>query len=517
LVSKIGRSTGPSRAGFAQSRFGTPSARGRFHLGQRKLRQDHAIGEAILFPSRSFSTSGFRARVGPIAGGAIVLAAACALAASTALAAERDGTFTPAPSVSMGAYSSTELGKLIGSTEFVVAGERLNVDLLRRFYARHDYQPVWTTRSAQATSLINAVLHANEQGLAPELFHANLLLSPTLPPLYRELVLSDAFLSYADALARGVMPVERRRDDETLKPDPIDVTVILDAAIASSDPAATIQALAPTTPTYRLLRQALDSDAAIPGSGRTASARVRLIEVNLERERWLPRHLPADRVWVNVADERAVLYRDDQPVFSTKVIVGQDVRNNQSPEFQATINGVIFNPPWNIPPYIAEKEILPKADRDPNYLEQHNMVVLPDGIVQQRAGPNSGLGQLMLDMRNRFDVYLHDTPGRNAFGRDDRRISHGCIRVEKPRELAALLMKQSVDDINQTIATGDTTQKPLPQPVPVFVVYETAFADTDGRLQFRPDFYGRDAEIWQQLDPERRAIAEREPAGQGGG
>jgi len=426
----------------------------------------------------------------------------------------------PAAPASTAAYASTDLGKLIGSApEFVIAGERLNVGLLRRFYARHGFEPIWTTRQFQANSLINAVLRAGEHGLAPQLFHANLLLSPTLPPLYRELALSDAFLSYADALARGVMPVERRRDDEVLTPEPIDVAAALDAAVGSPDPAAAIQALAPTTPTYRLLRQALQSlQSGIPAGGKiAATTRLREIEVNLERERWLPRRLPADRVWVNVADERVVLYRDDRPVFSTRVIVGQDELRNQSPEFQATIDGVLFNPPWNIPQDIATNEILPKTVNDPNYLAQHNMVMLPDGVLQQVAGPNSGLGQLMFLMKNRFDVYLHDTPSKNLFSREDRRISHGCIRVEKPRELAALVMQQPIDAINQVIATGSTTRTDVPEPVPVFVVYETAFTDVDGRLQFRPDVYGRDAEIWQHLDPERQAVTEREPPGQRGG
>ncbi|MBV9966909.1 MAG: L,D-transpeptidase family protein [Alphaproteobacteria bacterium] len=418
------------------------------------------------------------------------------------------------------AYANRDLGEVLNSAPaLVVAGERLNAGLLRRFYARHGFAPVWPTRPAQANSLMNAVLRAGEQGLPPELFHANLLRSTaTLPPVDRELLLSDAFLSYADALARGAMPIERRRDDEALTPEPIDVVAALDAAIDSGDPAAAVEALAPTTPTYRLLRQALqNSPSGGPMGGKAASSGVRQIEVNLERQRWLPRRLPPDRVWVNAADERAVLYRGDQPVFSTKVVVGQDVLRNQSPEFQAMITGVIFNPPWNIPPAIAANEILPKASRDPSYLALHHMIMLPDGTVQQVAGPNSGLGQLMLDMKNRFDVYLHDTPGKGVFARDDRRVSHGCIRVENPRELAALLMRQPIDAINQTIARGGTTESMLPQPVPVFVVYETAFADGDGRLQFTPDAYGRDSEIWQYLTEGRRAVAERGAPGQRGG
>jgi murein L,D-transpeptidase YcbB/YkuD len=335
--------------------------------------------------------------------------------------------------------------------------------------------------------------------------------SATLPALDRELLLSNAVLSYADALARGVMPVERRRDDQVLTPEPIDIAAVLDAALGSPDPAAVIEALAPTTPTYRVLRQALQVlRAGVAVRGKTATTRLREVEVNLERERWLPRQLPADRVWVNVADGQLVLYRDDRPVFSTRVIVGQDERRNQSPEFQALIDGMWFNPPWNIPSDIATDEILPKASRDPNYLARRNMVMLPDGGLQQLAGANSGLGQLMFHMNNRFDVYLHDTPSKNLFSRDDRRISHGCIRVEEPRKLAALLMQQPIDAIDQAIATGSTTWGALPKPVPVFVEYETAFADVDGRLQFRADIYGRDAEIWQHLDPKWRAVAERD-------
>jgi murein L,D-transpeptidase YcbB/YkuD len=475
-----------------------------FRERQRGLCPDHAFGEAILFSLSRFSTRRFSAFVGLLAGGAIALAAPAVLAAGQERA--------PAPSAAVSA--NTELGKLLDSgPQLAVAGERLNAALLRRFYARHGFEPVWTTRPAQATSLTNAVFRAGEQGLAPELFHANLLLSPTLPPLYRELVLSDAFLSYADALARGLMPVERRRDDEALTPQPIDVAAVLDKAIASPDPGAVIEALAPTTSTYRLLRQTLQT---FRDAG-TAPRHLREIEVNLERERWLPRPLPPDRVWVNAADERVVLYRNDQPVFSAKVIIGQDELRNQSPEFQATIDGILFNPPWSIPRDIATNEILPKTVNDPGYLERHNMVVLPDGVLQQRAGPNSGLGQLMFYMDNRFDVYLHDTPSKDLFHREDRRISHGCIRVEQLRDLAALLMREPIEAIDRGIATGNTARSNLPQPVPVFVVYETAFSDADGKLQFRPDIYQRDAEIWTRLAPERPYTAEGKATGQRGG
>jgi murein L,D-transpeptidase YcbB/YkuD len=125
--------------------------------------------------------------------------------------------------------------------------------------------------------------------------------------------------------------------------------------------------------------------------------------------------------------------------------------------------------------------------------------MLTNGEVEQLPGPEAGLGLILFDMPNRFDVFLHDTPDRDIFSFDNRRISHGCIRVQNPRELAALLLHQPIDMINQEIAQGSTTRNDLPVPVPVFVVYQTAFLDTAGTLQFRPDFYNRDAEIWQQL------------------
>ncbi|WP_158746548.1 L,D-transpeptidase family protein [Acidisphaera sp. L21] len=406
--------------------------------------------------------------------------------------------------------SDAGLRRLVGRTgDLVVAGEHLNAGLLSRFYARHDFEPVWATRRAQAASLTAAVLRARDQGLDPSLFHATLLQrEAALSPLQRDLVLSDAFLSYADALARGAVPVEHRRDDEVLAPEPIDVAAVLDDALQTSDPGKGIEALAPATPTYVALRQALQTYRSGMSAGKKASAdHLRMLEVNLERQRWLPRRLPADRVWVNVAEEQLVMYQAGRPAFTTRVVVGEDVRRNQSPEFRATIDASFYNPPWVIPADIAKAEILPKLTSDPNYLTRNKMVMLTNGEVEQLPGPEAGLGYIMFDMPNRFDVYLHDTPDRYIFSRDNRRISHGCIRVQNPRELAALLMDRSVDAINQGIAAGDTTRNNLPTPIPVFVVYQTAFVDARGSLQFRPDFYSRDAAIWRLLqEPSQRRV-----------
>jgi len=417
----------------------------------------------------------------------------------------------------------------------LVGGERLHVSLLRQFYAAHNFEPVWAARPAQADALLNLVLRAGGHGIDPDMFHAALLRNAAaLPPVDREILLTDGFLAYADALARGAVPIEVRMDDEDLTPEPIAVAAALDNALNSPDPAAVIEALAPNSPGYAALRQALQSYQLVaPGGGappigaaldnarqrqqspadKTSEARLRQIAVNLERLRWLPRNLPRDRVWVNLPDAELVFYRDDLPVFTTRVVIGQF--DWQTPELQASIESLLFNPPWNVPPSIANLEILPKVARDPDYLSKHRMVIRPNGAIQQLPGVGTALGQLKFELPNRFDVYLHDTPLKKLFARDNRRQSHGCVRVENPRELAALLLQQPVEVINKGIALGYTNRRTLPAPVPVFLVYQTAFVGAGGAIEFRPDAYQRDDAIWQHLRPGRQApVAQHESAGQ---
>ena len=443
---------------------------------------------------------------------------------------------TAAPAVAAPvAPAQTEIQARLERSGAAVAGEHLHVALLRRFYATHNYEPVWDSRQAQAAALTQAITRAGEHGLDPELFHLTALRNAaSLSQTERDLLLSDAFLSYADALARGVLPVELRMDDEDLKPEPVDGALALESAINSGDPAAAIEALAPNTPEYQAMSQALRSYQAAaaapapaqnaraapgqPPAGRTPSpaayqSRLREIAVNMERLRWLPRSMPADRVWVNTASAQLILYRGNRPVFTTRVVVGET--DKQTPEVQATINGVLFNPPWNVPRSIAAKEIYPKIAGDPEYLSKHHMIVRKGGLIQQLPGEKSALGQVKFEMPNRFDVYLHDTPMKNLFSSDSRRRSHGCVRVQNPRELASLLLQRPMEAINQRISLGHTNSLPLSEPVPVFFVYQTAFIGENGGLEFRPDFYQRDEEVWQHLHKTQQApVAEREQSGQ---
>jgi murein L,D-transpeptidase YcbB/YkuD len=431
--------------------------------------------------------------------------------AASAGAPDRDA----APADSIPFTGNPELKSRLDATgKLTVAGERLRGWLLRRFYAAHGFETVWDGHPTEASRLLrDAVMRAGDHGLDPGLFHSTALAerASNLSPVERDLLVSDAFLSYADALARGALPIEERTDDEDLQPEPVDIVAVIDAATAAPDPGKVIEALAPTSPEYSAMRRAYAEYRALGGGVQgarnkiqrtiperpVAERRLRQLVVNLERLRWLPRQMPRDRVVVNAAVARLQLFRDDRPVFTTRVVVGET--DKQTPELRSTINDVLLNPPWNIPRSIAQKEILPKLVADPGYLASHHMRFRSSGAIQQEAGPYSSLGRLKFEMDDRYDVYLHDTPTKSLFQSAARMMSHGCVRVENPRTLAVMLLGQSVESIDKGIAAGHTSRRVLPTPMPVFIVYQSAYVESDGSIQFRGDPYDRDEEIWRYL------------------
>jgi murein L,D-transpeptidase YcbB/YkuD len=486
-----------------------------YRYGRRRVQAGCVIGLALsaigsaIFPCQA---------VGAVAEGTAPIAAP---------APEPDA----APADAIPFVGNVELkARLDASAKLTVAGEPLHGALLRRFYIVHGYQTVWDAHPAEMSRLQDAVLRAGDHGLDPNLFHGAVLRQhgAALSPVDRDLLLSDAFLYYADALSRGALPIEDRMDDEDLTPEPVDIAAVLEAAIADPDPANVIEALAPSSPEYRAMRQAYAEYRAIAANlptarnkpeslflERAASAerRARQLIVNLERLRWLPRSMPRDRLVVNAAIARLQLFRDDRPVFTTRVVVGET--DKQTPEFQSTINDILFNPPWNIPRSIAQKEILPKLTADPGYLTSHHMRFRSNGSIQQEAGPYSALGRLKFEMSDRYDVYLHDTPTRSLFQSAARMMSHGCVRVENPRELAVLLLGQPPAVIDKGIATGHTARRVLPTAMPVFLIYQTAYVESDGSIQFRADPYQRDDEIWRYLNrAQSRPVAQDSAAGQ---
>jgi murein L,D-transpeptidase YcbB/YkuD len=256
-------------------------------------------------------------------------------------------------------------------------------------------------------------------------------------------------------------------------------------------------------------RHGLDDDGTL-GSATVAAlnvpveVRIAQIEANLERWRWLPQPLPPDRVEVNIAAATATLVKGDDVVLSMKAAPGR--KTDHTPMLQSSIDAVTLNPPWNIPKSIAQKEIWPKEHAHPGYMrrEQIRTVATADGgrRLQQLAGPKSALGQIKFEFDNRFGVYLHDTPTKDTFDRQTRAVSHGCVRLEKPKELAALLLQGqgdwTPDTLGDAIDTHHTRRLALDHTTPVFLVYWTAEAGPDGHMIFYPDPYGWDEELLQK-------------------
>jgi L,D-transpeptidase YcbB len=228
----------------------------------------------------------------------------------------------------------------------------------------------------------------------------------------------------------------------------------------------------------------------------SAAARAAQIAANMERLRWLPHPLEKAYVAVNVPNATLVVVDNGAEVLASRVIVGRPA--DRTPIFRAMITEVVANPPWIVPAPIARKEILPKIRRDPTYLADHQMIIT-DGQIRQLPGASNALGFLKLNVSDRFAVYLHDTPSRALFARDERFLSHGCIRVQQIAPLASYAMtgdtSVGADDLTAAIATGQTVHLPIRTPLALYVNYFTVFLSADGTLQFRSDIYGRDARL----------------------
>jgi murein L,D-transpeptidase YcbB/YkuD len=279
-------------------------------------------------------------------------------------------------------------------------------------------------------------------------------------------------------------------------------------------------------------RHGLDEDAVL-GPGTLAAlnvpiaARIAQIRVNLERGRWYLHGLDPTFVVVNVAGFRVYYLPDAKLVWSARAIIGKPFR--ATPIFRAKMNYLVLNPTWTVPPGILAHDMLPAQRRDPSYLEKKGLQVLdrngrvvptssidwskatarsfPYNVVQA-PGPDNALGRVKFMFPNSHSVYLHDTPSRNLFDKSERAFSSGCIRVENPLELTALLLEgQKGWDraaIDAALAAGKTRAVPLEHPVPVLLTYFTAWVDREGVLELRGDVYDRDPRVLSGLESEFR-------------
>lgn len=449
-----------------------------------------------------------------------------------------------------------------------VAGEALcDREVLRTFYARRELRPAWTPNAH--ASLLRALDALAEEGLEPRRYHRETLVRVTddaerdvlagdafftaarhvsqgvtdpqfvrpswcgpparidfaallqaaidddtveetlarLAPRHEGYVrLRHVLASYRELAARGgwnVVP-----PGPSLRLGDIDARVVdLRRRLYSSNDSPQFDAALDALVRHFQSHHGIEADGVVgPETLRelnvSAEARVQQIAANMERWRWMPDHLGASCILVNIAAFRLDVIEGDRSVLSMKTVVGKEY--TRTPFFAAQVVEVIANPWWNVPDSIATKELWPKQRRDASYFAREHMVVTR-GRIRQRPGPWNALGRLKFNMPNPFNVYLHDTPSKQLFARSFRAFSHGCIRLERPLDLAVHLLRDQPQwgaaAIEAEIAKGSERAIRLTSPQPVYVLYWTALVADDGHVEFHRDHYERDAALAAALFP----------------
>lgn len=277
-------------------------------------------------------------------------------------------------------------------------------------------------------------------------------------------------------------------------------------------------------------RHGLDVDGRI-GKGTLAALntpiayRIRQLQLTLERWRWVPHNFPVPPIVVNIPEfELRALDRDFHTVLEMKVIVGK-AYHHQTPVFSAQMTSVGFRPYWDVPVSIQRAELIPKILQDRSYLAKNNFEVVTvkqevvstgdvdDAVlarlrslefrIRQIPGPKNSLGLIVFRFPNSYDIYMHDTPVTELFARSRRDFSHGCIRLEKPEQLAAWVLRDqpewTPESIHDAMQDEKTFEVRLSGPIPVLIVYATAVPLADGEVRFLDDIYGLDAQLEQVL------------------
>jgi murein L,D-transpeptidase YcbB/YkuD len=396
------------------------------------------------------------------------------------------------------------------------------------FYARREYAPAWMLddEGVLAAAAAKVLSSAKNHGLDPADYDERGIIelrqlqnsedAPETGSLERAQWLAEADVRITSALialgrdvALGRTTPERIDSRWTARRQAPDIVATLEAAI-SGDLGTWLDTLKPTHAQYALLQKALTDPAMTQHADRIA--------LNLERWRWMPDDLGSRHIIVNIPSFHLNAVGGSHPPLEMKVVVGTP--EHKTPIFSDMMTTTVFSPYWNIPDSIVEGETAPAAARDPDFLARNNMEILritksgatpvdpatvkwddPEELkalaFRQRPGGTNALGHVKFLFPNEYDVYLHDTPADALFARPGRAFSHGCVRVEHPEALAKWVLQDSPewtdDKIVKAMNAGEERHVRLKQPIPVHLVYFTAWADDAGAVRVVPDVYGYDA------------------------
>jgi murein L,D-transpeptidase YcbB/YkuD len=396
-----------------------------------------------------------------------------------------------------------------------------------RHYSQHP-QLIWSGQggiNAKAQAAIARLAASDAVGLdpadyqvaVPEPQSADAVAAPAAL-LGFELALSAKVLTYVLDATRGRIDPNRLSGYHDLPRKSVDLVDALATIAQSSDIAAYLDGRNPDNPQFRaLVAELARQNGADPGK----AAKLRMA---LEQLRWLPRQLGNRYVFLNQPAFEVSYFNGAEAPLTMRVVIGKP--NSQTYFFTVRIKEVTYNPYWNVPRSIVVNEMLPKLWRDPSYLDRlgyevsnsRGREVASSAVdwaavatqqisvgVRQPPGRGNALGRLKIDFPNKHAIYLHDTNQTHLFAREQRALSHGCVRLERPRELAAALLGTRVADIDRKIAAGETQTERVSGDIPVYLAYFTAWPDAQGNVQYYKDIYQRDAHLARAIAKTREA------------
>jgi murein L,D-transpeptidase YcbB/YkuD len=428
--------------------------------------------------------------------------------------------------------SSEEIRTLHGELE-QLAGSKAQRDEIKAFYLPRSDRPVFVMRGKSkpvAEHLLQLLANANQEGLDPAEYHVDELrdrigkhLDDPKAAMDLELALTRALLAYGNHVAFGHRVAKDVDGNWTPQARKIDVAALAAKAADGDDLDELTEALEPKHPQYAQLKAALAHE--------SDDERAEKLRVNLERWRWLPDDLGKTYVIANVPSFHLEVHDGDDVPLQMRVIVGKP--ENRTPIFSDTMTEVVFSPYWNIPQSIEVKEMLPSLQKDSDFLKRKDIEVVrvvngkaqtldPDKVdwnqaaesdiqLRQRPGTDNALGFVKFVFPNRHNVYFHDTPNDNLFDKLTRDLSHGCVRLEKPVDLARFVLRDqsewTPERIEEAMHSGKEKHVALKEPIGVHIVYFTAWSGDKGNVEYFDDVYGYD-----QKQQELTAAAAQPPA-----
>jgi murein L,D-transpeptidase YcbB/YkuD len=318
-----------------------------------------------------------------------------------------------------------------------------------------------------------------------------------------DLLISSLYLFYAKKVFAGIDPRKSKQLGWYLPRERISYADYLDELLKENE---VVTDETENISMYYNLRKGLKKYRNLKASGVTKDAegvsidqRIKTIIVNMERCRWLSRDIADAQEYISVNIPSYYLHyvRDGKTALESNVIVGEEV--NKTVVFSGKMSYLVFSPYWNVPESIVEKEIKPELEKDPDYLQKHNMEWYEENRLRQRPGDDNSLGLIKFMFPNQNNIYLHDTPTKSLFKKDDRALSHGCVRVQKARELAVKILEGDNNwtpaKIDAAMHSGEEKDYALKRKIPVYIAYFTAVADEDGNVKFYDDVYKRDNKL----------------------